>query len=179
MKLHFFIIFEKLFDLACSQECGSRLTEPVGFIQSPNYPSPYPNNYQCSWIIGAGPTGKAFFFHLRNFFISIFSQNLRHGNDKRRRLQCWACSRMPVRLRRAPDIHLHRKILRQDLAQLRREQKRPVDNERLSSDSLPKRRRRRVSWISTAIWNQLWRKCWLRKVQLLQYSLRHFYYVNF
>ncbi|CAG5099642.1 Oidioi.mRNA.OKI2018_I69.XSR.g16615.t1.cds [Oikopleura dioica] len=39
-----------------AQECGSRLTEPVGFIQSPNYPTPYPNNFQCSWIIGASPT---------------------------------------------------------------------------------------------------------------------------
>ena len=83
-----FNYFEKLFDLACSQECGSRLTEPVGFIQSQNYPSPYPNNYQCSWIIGADPTGKAYFSIRIFFFISIFSQNLRHGNDKRRRLQC-------------------------------------------------------------------------------------------
>ena len=62
LKLQLFIFFEKLFDLVSSQECGARLTDPVGFIQSPNYPSPYPNNYQCSWIIGAGPTGKGDFF---------------------------------------------------------------------------------------------------------------------
>ncbi|XP_052245586.1 multiple epidermal growth factor-like domains protein 10 [Dreissena polymorpha] len=39
--------------IACNDKCGGVLTDPFGVITSPNYPSNYNSNVQCTWVINA------------------------------------------------------------------------------------------------------------------------------
>ncbi|XP_052248294.1 multiple epidermal growth factor-like domains protein 10 isoform X5 [Dreissena polymorpha] len=39
--------------IACNEKCGGVLTDPFGVITSPNYPSNYNRNVQCTWVINA------------------------------------------------------------------------------------------------------------------------------
>ena len=79
-----------------AQECNSRFESGVGFIQvssktdqktinsfftskSPNYPSPYPPNIDCSWTIGSNPTDSVILTAgkmIKTYFVlfDIFSQ---------------------------------------------------------------------------------------------------------
>uniref|UniRef100_A0AAQ4PGY7 Cubilin n=1 Tax=Gasterosteus aculeatus aculeatus TaxID=481459 RepID=A0AAQ4PGY7_GASAC len=41
--------------------CGGPVTAPSGEIHSPWYPSSYPNNVDCSWIISVDPNHRVFF----------------------------------------------------------------------------------------------------------------------
>jgi len=46
--------------------CGSDLTDPVGFIRSPNYPSHYSNSRLCVWRITM-ETGKQILLNVTSF----------------------------------------------------------------------------------------------------------------
>ncbi|XP_071062991.1 LOW QUALITY PROTEIN: cubilin [Pseudochaenichthys georgianus] len=41
--------------------CGGPVTAPSGEIHSPSYPSSYPNNVDCSWVISVDPSHRVFF----------------------------------------------------------------------------------------------------------------------
>nr|XP_046226989.1 cubilin [Scatophagus argus] len=41
--------------------CGGPVTAPSGDIHSPLYPSSYPNNVDCSWVISVDPNHRVFF----------------------------------------------------------------------------------------------------------------------
>nr|XP_033495310.1 cubilin [Epinephelus lanceolatus] len=41
--------------------CGGPVTAPSGEIHSPSYPSSYPNNVDCSWVISVDPNHRVFF----------------------------------------------------------------------------------------------------------------------
>uniref|UniRef100_A0A8C4D9G2 Cubilin n=1 Tax=Dicentrarchus labrax TaxID=13489 RepID=A0A8C4D9G2_DICLA len=41
--------------------CGGPVTAPSGEIHSPLYPSSYPNNVDCSWVISVDPNHRVFF----------------------------------------------------------------------------------------------------------------------
>ncbi|XP_054478628.1 cubilin [Anoplopoma fimbria] len=41
--------------------CGGPVTAPSGEIHSPLYPSSYPNNVDCSWVITVDPSHRVFF----------------------------------------------------------------------------------------------------------------------
>ncbi|XP_068604308.1 cubilin [Brachionichthys hirsutus] len=41
--------------------CGGPVTAPAGEIHSPMYPSSYPNNADCSWVISVDPNHRVFF----------------------------------------------------------------------------------------------------------------------
>ncbi|XP_045916959.1 cubilin [Micropterus dolomieu] len=41
--------------------CGGPVTAPSGDIHSPLYPSSYPNNADCSWVISVDPNHRVFF----------------------------------------------------------------------------------------------------------------------
>ncbi|XP_068160694.1 cubilin [Antennarius striatus] len=41
--------------------CGGPVTAPAGEIHSPLYPSSYPNNVDCSWVISVDPNHRVFF----------------------------------------------------------------------------------------------------------------------
>ncbi|XP_070708966.1 cubilin [Pempheris klunzingeri] len=41
--------------------CGGPITAPSGEIHSPLYPSSYPNNVDCSWVISVDPHHRVFF----------------------------------------------------------------------------------------------------------------------
>ncbi|XP_038578939.1 cubilin [Micropterus salmoides] len=41
--------------------CGGPVTAPSGEIHSPLYPSSYPNNADCSWVISVDPNHRVFF----------------------------------------------------------------------------------------------------------------------
>ncbi|KAF7648099.1 hypothetical protein LDENG_00162070 [Lucifuga dentata] len=41
--------------------CGGPVTAPSGEIHSPRYPSSYPNNVDCSWIISVDPSHRVLF----------------------------------------------------------------------------------------------------------------------
>ncbi|XP_052281261.1 multiple epidermal growth factor-like domains protein 11 [Dreissena polymorpha] len=38
---------------ACNEKCGGVLTDQIGVITSPNYPSNYNNTVRCTWVISA------------------------------------------------------------------------------------------------------------------------------
>ncbi|XP_047455679.1 cubilin [Mugil cephalus] len=41
--------------------CGGPVTAPSGEIHSPSYPSSYPNNVDCSWVISVDPSHRVLF----------------------------------------------------------------------------------------------------------------------
>lgn len=57
--------------------CGINFTSPAGRIVSPNYPSQYDNNLNCSYIIDRGPQSLVILefetFHLEGnwFFVML------------------------------------------------------------------------------------------------------------
>lgn len=60
--------------------CGANFTSPRGRIVSPNYPSQYDNNLNCSYIIDQGPQSLVILefetFHLEGnqfFTISVYT----------------------------------------------------------------------------------------------------------
>jgi hypothetical protein len=50
--------------------CGEELREEKGNIESPNYPSTYPANAACVWIITV-PTGYQVNFKIQNIQVSL------------------------------------------------------------------------------------------------------------
>jgi cubilin len=50
--------------------CGKELREEKGNIESPNYPSTYPANVACVWIITV-PTGYQVNFEIQNIQVSL------------------------------------------------------------------------------------------------------------
>ncbi|KAK8737437.1 hypothetical protein OTU49_004484, partial [Cherax quadricarinatus] len=38
-----------------TSRCGGELTSASGELASPQYPEPYPANFECEWSISAGP----------------------------------------------------------------------------------------------------------------------------
>ncbi|KAM5338742.1 cubilin [Glossophaga mutica] len=44
------------FSASFTSRCGSNFTKPSGYIMSPNYPSQYDNNMDCTYFIEANPT---------------------------------------------------------------------------------------------------------------------------
>ncbi|XP_072017254.1 uncharacterized protein [Amphiura filiformis] len=56
-------------------KCGGHLTALSGYIISPNYPSSYPNNTKCTWII-QGPTNTNIELRFLNF--SLQAPSLRN-----------------------------------------------------------------------------------------------------
>lgn len=57
--------------------CGVNFTRPAGRIISPNYPSQYDNNLNCSYIIDQGPQSLVILefetFHLEGNWLFIIS----------------------------------------------------------------------------------------------------------
>jgi cubilin len=53
--------------------CGGTIKGQSGYIQSPNFPSPYDNNMDCEWYIQA-PTGHYMTFTYMSF-------NLQYNNN--------------------------------------------------------------------------------------------------
>lgn len=72
MKLYYgllLICFQKcnyIFSLFLSSDCGGVLNEQNGEITSPGYPSSYPLNKQCTWVISA-PDGESIELLFREF----------------------------------------------------------------------------------------------------------------
>lgn len=62
---YFFFIF--------TATCGGTIRGQSGYIQSPNFPSPYDSNSDCEWYIH-GPTGHYLTFNFLNF-------NLQYGSN--------------------------------------------------------------------------------------------------
>ena len=50
--------------------CGEELRKEKGSIESPNYPSTYPANAACVWIITV-PTGYQVHFEIQNIQVSL------------------------------------------------------------------------------------------------------------
>ena len=50
--------------------CGEELRKEKGNIESPNYPSTYPANAACVWIITV-PTGYQVNFEIQNIQVSL------------------------------------------------------------------------------------------------------------
>lgn len=48
--------------------CGGIWSEPTGIIKSPNFPSPYPGNKECVYMIALDP-GKAIRLNFLSFDI--------------------------------------------------------------------------------------------------------------
>ncbi|KAH3817724.1 hypothetical protein DPMN_119279 [Dreissena polymorpha] len=55
--------------IACNEKCGGNLTEP-GIITSPNFPSNYTNNVQCTWDIRA-PVGYLINVNFTDFALEV------------------------------------------------------------------------------------------------------------
>ncbi|KAH3856502.1 hypothetical protein DPMN_099092 [Dreissena polymorpha] len=52
--------------ISCNDKCGGVLTDPIGFITSPNFPSDYNNNERCTWVINA-PEGSRIHLNFTDF----------------------------------------------------------------------------------------------------------------
>ena len=51
--------------------CGGHLNGTSGVFKSPNFPSPYPNNTECIWVITV-PEGSKVNLHFQSFDVSGF-----------------------------------------------------------------------------------------------------------
>ena len=47
---------DKSYDIETDSNCGGKLFETSGLLESPNYPSLYPNVANCEWVISVPPS---------------------------------------------------------------------------------------------------------------------------
>ncbi|XP_052259358.1 deleted in malignant brain tumors 1 protein-like, partial [Dreissena polymorpha] len=59
--------------ISCNEKCGGVLTDPMGFITSPNFPNDYNNNERCTWVINA-PEGSLINVNITDFAMEPHDQ---------------------------------------------------------------------------------------------------------
>lgn len=63
------------FDIQYDTICNRKITSHRGVIESPNYPTNYPNNLDCEWIIEA-PQGNKIFVAFSAFNLEYIKTDL-------------------------------------------------------------------------------------------------------
>ena len=52
----FFMFLDTSYNIETDTNCGGKLFEAGGKLQSPNYPSLYPNVANCQWVLSVPPS---------------------------------------------------------------------------------------------------------------------------